>query len=100
MLQRRPISPSAHASVTENQPFMLMSHLYSNDPETSTLGPNVEPVENDNGLRDNVLWQPEQNTCSLRELGAGEAKRALEVCGYAIELRTRGGELIDCGQRV
>lgn len=77
-----------------------MSHLYCIKPKTSTLGPNVEPVEDDNGLRDNVLRQPEQNTCSLREPGAGEAKRALEVYGYAIELGARGRELIDCGQRV
>ena len=78
--------------------LMLVSHLYGVDPETSSLGPQVESVEDDNGLCDNFLRQPEQDAGSLGQLGAGEAKRALEVGGYAVELGAGGRELVDCSQ--
>ena len=66
--------------------LMLVPHLYGINPEASSLGPKVESVENDNGLCNNLLRQPEQYAGSLGELGTGEAERALEVGGYAVEL--------------
>ena len=69
---------------------MLAPHLDGVNPETSSLGPKVESVENYNGLCNNLLRQPEQYTGSLGELGAGEAERALEVGGYAVELGAGG----------
>ena len=70
--------------------LMLVPHLYGVDPETSPLGPKVESVEDDNGLCDNLLRQPEQYAGSLGELGSGEAERALEVGGYTVELGAGG----------
>lgn len=71
------------------------------DPETPPLGPDIEPVKDDNGLRDDLLRKPEQDARRLRELGAGEAEGALEGGGHAVELGARGrGELVDCGQGV
>ena len=64
----------------------LVPHLYGVNPKTSSLGPKVESVEDDNGLCNNLLRQPEQYAGSLGELGAGESERALEVGGYAVEL--------------
>ena len=77
---------------------MLVPHLYGVDPETSPFGPKVESVEDDNCLCDNLLRQPEQYAGSLGELGSGEAERALEVGGYAVELGAGGGELVKRSQ--
>ena len=70
--------------------LVLVPHLYGVDPETSALGPKVESVEDDNGLCDDLLRQPEEYAGGLGELGAGEAERALEVGGYAVELGAGG----------
>ena len=56
---------------------MVISHLHSVDPETAPFGSNAESVEDDNGLRDDLLWETEQDAGGLGELGAGEAERAL-----------------------
>ena len=69
---------------------MLAPNLDGVNPETSSLGPKVESVENDNGLCNNLLRQPEQYAGSLGELGSGEAEGVLEVGGYAVELGTGG----------
>lgn len=72
----------------------LQPHLNRIDLEASSLGTNVESIKDDNGLRDDLLRQPEQYAGSLGELGAGEAKGALEIRGYAIKLGARGRELV------
>lgn len=69
--------------------FTLVPHLHRIDPEASSFRPNIESVEDDNSLRNNLLRQPKQYAGSLGELGAGEAKRALEIRGYAIKLGAR-----------
>ena len=61
-------------------------HLHGVDPETSSLGPEVESVEDDDGLCDDLLRQAEEDAGGLGELGAGEAEGALEVGGDAVEL--------------
>lgn len=78
----------------------MLPHLHRIDPEASSLRPQVESVKDDNGLRDDVLRQPEQYAGSLGELGAGEADRALEIRGYAIKLGAGGRELVDSGQGI
>lgn len=80
--------------------FISGPHLQRVNPEATSLRPNVESLEDDNGLRNDLLRQPEQDTGSLGELGAREAKRALEVGGYAIELGAGCRELVDGSQRV
>ena len=79
---------------------MLVLHLDSIDSEAPSLGANVESVQDDNGLRNDVLGQPEQDAGSLGELGAGEAKRAFEFRRHAIKLGAGGRELVDGGQGI
>ena len=79
---------------------MLVSHRHRAEPEASSFGTNVETIEDDNGLRDDLLWQPEEYAGSLGELGAGEAERALEVGGYPIKLGAGGRELFDCNEGI
>ena len=81
-------------------PDRIHTHLDRVDPETPALGPGVESGEYDDGLRGDVLRQPEQDAGRLGELGAGEAEGALQGGGDAVELGARGGELVDCGQGV
>ena len=78
----------------------MLPHLHRIDPEASPLGPQVESVKDDDSLCDDLLRQPEQYAGSLGELGAGEAERALEVCGDAIKLGAGGRELVDCSQGI
>lgn len=80
--------------------YMLVPHLHRIDPEASSLRPKIESVKDDNGLRDDLLRQPEQYAGSLGEFRAGEAKRTLEIRRYAIKLGAGGRELVDRSQRV
>ena len=75
-------------------------HLDRIDLEASSLGPNVESVKDDNGLRNDLLRQPEQYAGSLGELGAGKAKGVLEMRGNAIKLGAGSRELLDCSQGI
>lgn len=75
-------------------------HLNRIDLEASSLGPNVESVKDDNGLRNDLLRQPKQYAGSLGELGTGKAKGALEIRRKAIKLGAGIRELLDCSQGI
>lgn len=106
MLRRRPdnfLSQSTNQSISapRRNSNVGCAHLDRINPKTPPLGPDIEPVEYNNRLRDDLLRQPEQDAGRLRELGAGEAEGALEGRGHAVELGAGGrGELVDCGQGV
>lgn len=69
----------------------LATHLGVVIQQAAAVRAGAKAIHEDDGLRDQVLWQAEEDAGGLQQLGGGETDGGLEGGGDAVELR--GGRL-------